>query len=369
MKQLFFTILLFNLFLLTACQNTKNVKQATTPSTPEFYQSACLAQAANSSQQIKLGYGSGLTLNEAKQHAYKDIAEQLGVKVSTRSKTLIIKKQSDVTQNYQNQIETFSQAEFDDLSIECLDKQDPSGTIHLLLGYDLRPLYAQISDKLVTALGYTPSTVNLKGSDFLTHSKLAQDVKQSLLAKNGGGTFNAEIKLKRHQGKWQWIIAEQPFFLDNNELHLAINWQTLNKGSTKISAITSKGKTLAPLIKAETEFRLNTISKQSGYLQLIAIYENGEIDVIRNDIKTRAFQQHIIPEIPGIFEAGLLEPNQPATDVYLALITHKPLANTGLLSPKGLSKGNAFYLAEFLTLLQKKQHSTNSYLLTITPLR
>ena len=375
MKNLLVTSLLSTLFLISSCQSTTNTKPDTAfensfaynTKTSKHYTSACLNQVNQSSQQIKLGYGSGLTLNEAKQHAYKDIAEQLGVKVNTRSKTLVIKRQSDVTQNYQNQIETFSQAEFDDLSIECLDKQDPSGTIHLLLGYDLRPLYTQIADKLITALGSTPGIVKLTGPDFLTRSKLAQDVRKSLLAKNGSGVFNAEIKLKRHKDKWQWIIAEQPFFLENNGLHLAIDWQTINKGSSQISAISTRGKTLPPLVKTETEFRLKTTTKKNGYLHLLAIYENGEIEVIRNDIKTRAFQQHITPEIPGVFEAGLLESDKAATDAYLAIITDNTLTKSTLLSPDGLSKNNSFYLSEFLSSVQNKTTAVNINLLTITP--
>ena len=371
MKNLLIISLLSSLCLLSACQSinskpeTLNIKSgAPKNNIHKPYMSTCLSQANKSSQQIKLGYGSGLTLNEAKRRAYKDIAEQLGVRIKTRSQTQVIKNQNDVTQNYRNQIDTFSQAEFDDLSIECLDKQDPSGSIHLLLGYDLRPLYLQIADKLVTVPDSAPGVVNFTGPDFLTQSKLAHDVKKTILKKNGRGAFNAEIRLKRHKDKWQWIVAGQPFFLDNNELHLAINWQALNKGSSKISAISTKGKTFAPLIKTETEFRLKITAKQKGYLHILGIYENGEIDVIRSDIKTREFQQHIVPEIPGVFEAGLINSNKAATDVYLVAITQNPLTETKLL-PAGSSE--PFYLMTTLNNLWLNQSEISTYLLTITP--
>lgn len=361
------TLLLSLVIILSACQNSLNIRPSNSALLPVVYQSHCLSQATNSSPQIKLGYGSGLTLNEAKQHAYKDIAEQLGVTVKTKTRTQVIKKQSDVKQSYQNQVDTFAQAELDDLSIECLDKQDPSGTIHILLGYDLRPLDVRIADKLIDAIAYVPGTIQLTGPSFLTHSKLARDVKNTLLSRSGSKPLKAEIKIRRHKNQWQWIIAEQPFYLSNNQLHLTINWNTLNKGGTELSAITTKNKSLPPIIKTETEFRLLVTTQQKGYLQLLSIYENGEIDVVRNDIKTRASQKHLFPETQGVFEAGLLEADKTATDVYLAIVTQQPLSKTGLLSPDGISNGNQFYLMAFLNLLQKHNNPASTRLITISP--
>ena len=313
-----------------------------------------------------LGYGSGRSLNEAKQQAYSDIAEQISVRVASQSELQTTQQQDTVTRNYQSQINTFSRARLDDLSIECLDKQDPAGNIHLLLGYDLRPLYAQISDKLITLIGHTPGSVRFSGPDFLTQSKLAADVKEALLKNKGSKAFNAEIELKRLDNKWQWIIAEQPFFLDNNELHLAVDWQKINTGSSQISAISKKGLEMAPLVKTETEFRLKTTTMKDGYLQIIAIYENGEVDVIRSNVSTHKYQQHITPKIPGIFEAGLIKPGIAATDVYLAVITREPLAETQILTSGG-TRGSPFYLTTVLSNLEKYQPETNIHLLTITP--
>ena len=253
MKKSFVVLLPATLVLISACQITQKV---TTPTqaTIKTYQSHCLQQATNTNQQIKLGYGSGDTLNQAKQHAYKDIAEQFGITVKSTSRTQVNKNQNTVTQTFNNQIDTFSETQLEDLSIECLDKQDPSGKTHLLLGYDLRPLHTRIADKLIDALGYAPGHITFNSPSFLRQSKLALDVKRTLLAHKGNRHLNTKIKLRRHKNKWQWIIAGQPFYLSNNQLHLAVNWQTLNKGSITLAAVSTKNKTLPPVIKQKQNF-------------------------------------------------------------------------------------------------------------------
>ncbi|WP_156035083.1 hypothetical protein [Microbulbifer sp. HZ11] len=54
------------------------------------------------------------------------------------------------------------------------------------------------------------------------------------------------------------------------------------------------------------------------------------MDILRQDLTMRRANAITIPESGGVWEAGLIAPDTPTTDSYIALVTDVPLTETAL---------------------------------------
>lgn len=368
MRQILVPILAAGALLFQGCQPAMQAQTVRPEPSPTLsYTSHCIELLKNNPQpSLALGYGTGSTLQEAKQAAYRDIAEHFEVSIISESELLNRKQGTNVSQQYQSRITTFAATHLDDLSIECLDKPG-DGRIHVTLGYDSRPLSVRIADKLTKHLGHPPGTLQLSGPITLTESQLVHDIQHRLRSQHGTGNVPAAISLHRRQGRWHLGIGEYYTPLSDNQLDQAINWQVLSSGNNHLKVLDINGRPLPGNIKNETEFRLAFNSQQAGYLQLLAIYENGEVAIQRNDISTQPGKQHRIPEGEGAFEAGLFDRNKQATDLYLALVTPTLLSDTGLrLQNSNLGTDN-HYLQDLLEQLERQNLRIAVLPLTIVP--
>lgn len=327
---------------------------------PSLYLSHCLALADQLRSGYYRGLGSGRNLRIAKQQAYQDIAEQLSVTVHSQSSNTTTKQytaQSDrentaVNIYWQQKIEAASAAQLDQLSLDCLDRQDPSGNIHLALLYDSRPQSTRFAEDIIESIGYQPRELHLQGPQSLISSDLIVTTLEKVESTEGQFDFSSNLQLDKKNDRWQLITADSTINLPETELSHAINWQQLNAGDIDMVATDINGERLALQLPNETEFRWVITPSISGYLQVIGIYQNGDFDILRQDIPARAQQSLTIPENNGVFETGLLA-NDTTTDVYLSLVTSQPLEQTSLASALAHSQlGPHLSLTKFLSTLE-----------------
>ena len=368
MQQKIIPLLLAGALLSQGCQpaaQQQNLKAE--PNTPPVTTSHCieLIKGGGPSSML-LGYGSGSSLADAKQQAYADIASQIEVGVVSRGDSLNIKRGTTISQQYQSRITTFAEAQLDDLSMECLDKPG-DGRTHVVLGYDLRPLGLRLKDRLVEHIGYQPARLNLSGPTALTGSELSEQLVHGFSASGVGRAYEAALSLHRRNKRWQLGIGNFYTSLNDSQLNQAVAWQRLQRGGSELVAVSPGGRTLPGIIADETEFRLRVTSADNGYLQIVGIYENGDVDILRNDIQTAYGMTHTFPRGEGVFEAGLFDRNKQAVDVYLALITAEVLSQTGLPLLGSNLDGENRNLEKLITELERRRTPVAVLPVTITP--
>ncbi len=319
---------------------------------PRTLSSHCLTVTTGSTSGIYRGIGSGKDLPEARRRAYADIAEQLSVLVHSDSEIQTLKQNRTVSTDWNERIHSLATATLDDLQLDCLDKSDPSGRVHLALLYDARPLHVRYGERIVELLGYQPHTLNLVGAVALTSSPFAEDLRKVVENPLGKEEFSSDIILEHTANGWNLYVAEQVIPLKDEQLPYAINWQTLNRHKLSLIPQLISGKRLPLQIPPATEYRWEVTANNTGYLHLIGFYQDGQLDILRQDLSIRRATPLIIPEQGGVLEAGLIAPDTLTTDSYIALVTDQPLSETplGSLLERGRLGANGSLNRFFLTL-------------------
>lgn len=276
---------------------------------------------------IKYGYGEGENLQQAKQQAYRDIAEQLGVRVDSSNRSIRKKIDAKVSSEFSSEINTHASADLSALKVNCLRRHGSLLTINL--SYDTRPLPHQVAEHFIEQWLAQPTSIDVQGPKALTDTPFINDLKQELLQNNPQGGTHKTLKITiENTNGWRLNINNQRWPLRKQQLHYVTRWAALNKTGVTLSAKDEQGRSLPSLLYAGTEFRLHSLTTQPGYLQLIGFYDDGSIDIVRQDIHhtDNSPHQRQIPQ-RGIFEASTLNNSQKSRDVYMALLTNKPLAH------------------------------------------
>ncbi len=326
--------------------------------------SPCLEQYHQQTGPIKYGYGAGANLAAAKQLAYKDIAEQLGVNVNASNQTIQQKINDQVSQSFRSEVNSHASAKLDDLTIACLKPHN--GELTLVLAYDTRPLFQQVADHFIEQWLSQSQQLTFNGPTPLVNSRFSQDVQQAL--QGAGTTRQLNIHLENHNG-WQIKVGEQRWPVTQKQLTYVIDWHALNKGELTVTAKSAQGINLPPQLYAGTELRLDIhtnhkTSNTAGYLHVIGFYEDGSLHLVRQNLTGK--QYHQIPE-QGIFEAATLTEKNPSTDVYIAFSTPKPLNHYSELMQLENSdiRGNDF--AHFVAELNQAAVDVGVLLVEILP--
>lgn len=284
------------------------------------------------------GYGEGGSLAEAKQHAYADLSEQLGVAVTSQSTATTQKNDTQVTTGYHQTVSSRAQAQLQDLEIACLDQQTQPGRVHIALRLDRRPLAQKIAASLAKHYGNQTANFIWDATPALAESSLlsaVDDYWRSHFSVVHNALANTQLAVTLfhlpNEQQWQLRIGNQPFVLSAEQLQLAVNWPTLHRGSAQLAAITLDGQLINRPIANEAEYRLVAKHPRGGYAHVIGIYENGELDVLRSNVALAPNRAYTIPETGGVFEAGALEDQAITTDTLVLLVTKNPLSSDTLL--------------------------------------
>lgn len=285
------------------------------------YHSHCLKPQSDPSGYILYGYGSGQNLREARLHAYQDLAEQLKVKVNAQATGTMVKQGKTVTRGYSSKVETSSQFEFEQLQLDCLDNNDPSGEVHVGLKFDNRPLAQILADKLTENKVFIP---RWQGAYPLVNSVLLKNISQ-LLKKKWGLTArhnNIHVRLYNRKGLWYLQMGGLRQNLDLAELLPLLDWQH-NAQKIQLSLIDTAGNPLRlPLVQYQN-FRLQIKAATPGYISLLTIDEKGKVLLAEDGLKVQ--KQLLLPK-GDVYEAVLAVANQPSRDILLLIYSKQPLS-------------------------------------------
>ncbi|MGX5174007.1 hypothetical protein ACUR5C_08300 [Aliikangiella sp. IMCC44653] len=312
------------LLLLTACANSP-AKQSSQYIQQKNYQSPCLQIALqNKKASMLLGYGNGSNVSEAKQQALYDIANQIEVNVSGETNREANKVGKQVNTKYSQKVKTRASALLSSVEIACSDINDPSGQYHFALRYDQRELADIFSDKLLESFWQgKPGKINWQGSSVMKSSSFVSQINKKLIAYQSSHVEIVNIKLFRKDQEWYLELNNIVKPIKSHQLVELLNWDSLNTPNFQVSLQNEFDQSISTHMQEGDEFRFVINSKQSGYLSVFNIYEDGRVTKIRDNIPIN--KTLILPEHQGSFSAGLLVPNQSTRDQYVFLMTNKKI--------------------------------------------
>jgi hypothetical protein len=308
--------------LLPACTSNpqKNNNAALLP-----YQSPCLQIALqNKNAAMLLGYGNGKSVGEAKQQALYDIANQIEVDVSGESRRSTQRNNHGVKSQFSQQIKTRASSLLTSVDIACSDTNDPSGQYHFALRYDQRELADIFTDKLIESFWQgKPSKIEWQGPSVIVNSDFIKQINKHLIDKKSSQQLSIQIKLFRKDNAWYLALNNVIKRIQGNNFTQLLNWDSLTTADIHVSLQNEFGKAISPQMQEGDEFRFLINAKQSGYISVFDIYEDGRVIKIRDNMP---FNKALtLPEHQGSFSAGLLVPNQSTRDQYVLLITKDKL--------------------------------------------
>lgn len=337
--------LLSPLIILAGCANH------TAQTTPPTVASPCQVHQDAPADTL-FGYGEGASLAAAKQQAYADISAQLQVQINSESVASIRKRDAEVSSQFEQKITSQSNATFTGLDVECLDQHTNPGQVAVILRLDRRPLERKTTADLIAQLHTTPKYIHWQAPQTLANSPLAAGINEQLIQQQGTGNIPLPLSLRHESqsGQWRLQIGTLALNVPADQLHMLVSWEALEKGIAQLAAMTTEGKLLNRQIANATEYRLVLKHPTGGYAQLLGVYENGDIDLLRSNLALMPSQALIVPENNGVFEAGVL-PGQPiTTDTLILVVTSAPLNNAALTRLQ--RQGNNAALQELLMELE-----------------
>lgn len=277
--------------LITGCQPiSPQPEQATTNIN---YVSHCLEHSKAKHLPGRLyGFGGGASLAAAKQTAMADIAQQLSVRVKSRNKLQTTKINTAVVQEFNRTIHSNSEAQLNNLKLQCLDTDKDQYYVRLM--FDGRPTSHKLADAIAAA--FPGRQVQLKPSLMLSQSPFLTRL-QPLLVRQGPA-YPVESNIAHHNG--QWMLE-----LDHHQLPLPKSVFSDLLPTTKsppIYILDQNGQRLTTNLKNHQEYRWQ-INSAKKYVNIIAFYDNGETQMIRQNVKMAA--NTTIPTAPAIFEAQI----------------------------------------------------------------
>lgn len=311
---------------MSACQTTPGPQPPTAPEAASgVYRSYCLdASQRSETGHYRSGYGSGMNQRAALNQAYQDLSEKLSVLVTTTTESSTRRDRAgDVARELSNHIQTRSSAELSDVERICLDSNDPRGLVHLAIRVDLRAPATIAAEQLSQRWGGMPRHIDWHGPAALRESPFLRNLQRELAQRpSRPGTETAQLRLYHRLDRWQLAVNGEPLPTGDSGLNELIHWSALNTPGLAVTIVNEHDQPLRRQVRDGTEFRLQFNSGQSGYFSLIGIYGNGQVSIMRENLRITDTLR--IPE-RGIFEAYIKGDGRRSREYYIALVTPGPL--------------------------------------------
>ena len=379
MNNFLLNIGLASAILLSGCASqphpaTENNKDSyTTPkNVGRNYQSPCLQIALqNKEPAIKVGYGNGRSVSGAKQQALYDIANQLQVNVQGTAESHNTKTDGAVSLSFQQEIKSTATAILSAVEISCSDTNDPDGLYHFALRYDQRPLVDVFAEQLSSQFWHqAPGKIDWQGPSVILNSAFIKSLSKKLIDNQQTETTTLNVQLFRKNQQWQLGINGIIKPLEKSHHEQIFNWKAIAPHSLTAKLTNPSDQPISSTLRDSDDFLFSIQSKQSGYLSVFDIYEDGRVTKLRENLPIDNSLR--LPEHQGSFSAGLLTPGEATRDHYIFILTKAPIDATAfrqiMLEENSSTASNNYSLNLFLFWLdQQAIHASTTLLITTVP--
>jgi hypothetical protein len=338
---------------------------ASAPPAPitELHRSYCLdASLAPAPGWLVSGYGSGATLRDALQQAYQDVAEKLSVRVDASTETRTQRDRAgNIESEIRNHIRTAASAELDAVERFCLDQSDPNGSTHVAVRVDLRAPAARIAHHLQQRWGSVSRNIEWQAPAAIHNSVFVTALKRELATLASHDAVQ-QVKLHLHQRhhRWQLDVDGEPLPLPVIGLEELVSWHELDRNDLRISLIEDSRQRRTTQLQEGDEFVLHLNRTGRGYLTLLNVYGDAQVDILRENIPVQSNAR--VPE-RGVFASALLQPGESARDIYIALVSPAPTSVSQLLS----AQGRVLDLPGFISWLAEHRGSMDTLIVQVRP--
>jgi len=251
-----------------------------------------------------IGYGEAGTAEEAKKRAYDDIAGAIATKVESEFSSVSHVSSGTLQKSVDKKISQSASARLS--GVKLLKSEQIEGRYYTAYIYENLPFAQKLIKKLPLL------AENHKQNSYLKATPLVK-----MLNKLTPHTHN--LKLNRKDGLWYFGAGENIELLDKKSFEMLF-------GSVTNSDIEMECSRKEYLMDGE-EFYFTIKSTDSGYISLIAVYENGIVAVLDKNVKVDKQKAVQIPkkEDDYLFEAGLSKEETETFDLYVTIWSKKPL--------------------------------------------
>lgn len=274
---------------------------------PEWYE-----KRAMSIDNWIFGYGTGNSFEEAKQNAFKDIAQNIKSKVKSRQvsskKKIISSYHKDYVSQFLSDTEIFSNVILNDVKLE--KQQFINGRYFVVYKYDDSSLISKLIVGKNKCQAKTNTNTSLKS--YLPFS-------QSLLEYN---ILPDDFLLIRHNKLWYLYYLNHKYLISPSEWFGEFFIEKKYSKELSISILPQKK------LKNHDYYFIKIISEKNGFISLFHITEKGEVLSLEVNKKINAFDEFIYPDIKKYKGLEALKSDQKITrDCIVAVLTKAPNQN------------------------------------------
>ncbi len=252
-----------------------------------------------------IGYASDKNLNRAKLLAKKDIAQQISLSIKSVDSS-----------RYERNIDGKNVNEFS-------SKVQQSALVHLELTQILK--IEEENNIFYVALGYENITFEQRLAQMLRKKKCVNSsqhpyLKQTSIFKKINALTTCTFNIEMAKKNTSWGLSYEDIFLRIPKSK--INEFYITTSSAQFSVTPSSYR-----LRNGESFNFNIESSKDGYLTLFDVYANGIVTVIEDNLKVYKGIKTTYPHPKSKLElqAGVLENESETFDLYLAVLSKKPL--------------------------------------------
>jgi hypothetical protein len=245
----------------------------------------------------------------------------------------------------------------------CEDSKTDKGVVYALYEFDSRSLTEKIISQLVKGHeedGY--SHINWQGNTGIARSTVFQRVESSLLNPKGD-IAHFTLELTQVDGIWSLLVNRVKYQLSPIDLADIISSIKGSDSDLSIKLIDKNLESKSSFIDKEP-FTMSVKCKgPAKYMSVFNVYEDGRVAQLED---SKPCENRTMPEI-GIYQSGLLIPNEAAMDIYLVVRSDKPLQFTTLIDGQYVNGANSYSLDSLLRVLGNADVSYTSMIVTTYP--
>jgi len=326
-----------------------------TSSTDEIaYRSICEMKFLEGEHEnyIMTGYGSGKSLDEANVSAMEQLARSISSTVTASTRARRSMNNEVVSSSFFQTADIRSKVNLKNAMMTCIDRNDPAGTLHVLVEVDVRSPETQIAEALRKKY---PDSVSLKftGNRYITSSQALSKVKHGLpIPRARSRQIEIPVSLYRQSATWYVQVGDAVYALNEGQLWNFVNLEmfALPKGDG-FSADAYRGDNWRRDISnlnAGDYFRLRLNTASPGYVTVFNLYDDGRVALLEKNLQISG--ELMLPQ-SGVYQTATLDENEATTDRYLAICMKDPvdmLFTQKLTRDAGVVAGEGSFQLDYL---------------------
>jgi len=253
-----------------------------------------------------IGYGSGKTINKAKENARIDISKQIYTNIIGISQKTAIKKDNTSYYKFERKVVEQTDVIINDTNILKYFEDKINHKFYIAVSYFNLPYEKRFAKKLNIHKCH-----NEIQNKYLAKTLLLQKINQEL-------NCQLDIKLVNQNSRWYLSYKDTLEILSNYDFEQLF----ISVKNNKIDFVSSSDK-----LKDKQEFFFNIKSKKDGFISLVVVYENGTVAVIKANKKIKKMTTNQIPSKKSLkyLRAGLLKENTPTYDLYFLIYSNNKI--------------------------------------------